>query len=197
MFYVYEIRIDQTGKICYVGKGSGDRLNFHATQVRRGKCVQPLHRKLQELVTRGFTFSAVKVQEFEDEATALSAERWRIAHYGMKNLFNSVAGGAGWTKTPEMRKRMSDAKRGIRLSAAHKRRISEALLGITRSAETRAKMSLGMRRSPLHAVSNEDWRAMRNSDLAVAHGLSKDVVKAFRHRYSKPFSPYFFHRRQT
>jgi hypothetical protein len=95
MFYVYKLEVVETGRVVYVGKGSGNRMYDHARAIRRGRPSQPLHKRLQKLVADGFSFRAVKVLETRTAHEALMAEDALIREYGKENLWNMYAGGGG------------------------------------------------------------------------------------------------------
>lgn len=191
MYYVYELRIVETGKTVYVGKGCGKRMYFHARAVKHSNPRQPVHRKLKLLMESGLHFVAVKVFESESESAVLSEEKRRIKTYGLASLFNSVAGGARtWAKSPEARQLFSLLQSGRTLSAATRKKISVALKGVRRSKETRARMSSAMQRSSLRQVSEIEWRHLSNAEIAINYGVTKTAVKVFRSRHGLAKAPY-------
>ena len=93
-FYVYELVIVPDGKVCYVGKGSGDRLNHHAKVVsnpRHKQFNRPLYRKLRAVIETGRTFSPRIVIASDSETAALVHEHALIEKHGFSNLFNTAS----------------------------------------------------------------------------------------------------------
>lgn len=102
-------------KVCYVGKGQGNRLNDHLRRALRPetKCGQKrLYRKIRAALASGKTVSGRVVYRTDDELDSLVKESELIRHYGFDNLFN-VASHAflGRTLKPEVRADISAASR--------------------------------------------------------------------------------------
>lgn len=114
-YYVYELVIQPDNKVCYVGKGKGNRMNDHIRRASRPefKCGQKrLYRKMREIMATGKTFTARKVFETDAELDALRFESELIKVYGFDNLFN-VASHAflGRTLKNEVRSDIAEASR--------------------------------------------------------------------------------------
>lgn len=114
-YYVYELVILPDQKVCYVGKGKGNRLNDHLRRAKRPefKCGQKrLYRRIREVLATGKTIEGRIVFETNDEMLALKEEARRIREYGFDSLFN-VASHAflGRTLKPEVRKDIAAASR--------------------------------------------------------------------------------------
>lgn len=99
MFYVYELIDPRTGRVFYVGKGKGNRINHHETEARKGR----LSRKcdlIRQIEADGLTIEKRKVKRFEIEDEAYEYEAELIEHYGLRNLTNVVPGGWGRASGP-------------------------------------------------------------------------------------------------
>lgn len=99
-YYTYELKIVPGDKVCYVGKGQGNRLNYHhwlaSKMVKLGIRVgrsSTLYDSLAGVLRCGKDFKAVKVFEYVDEEAALTEENRRIELYGIDNLFNILPHG--------------------------------------------------------------------------------------------------------
>jgi len=114
-YYVYELVIMPDDRVCYVGKGQGNRRYDHLRRASRPefKCGQKrLYRKMREVLALGKTIVSRVVFETDDELIALQTEADRIRSYGFENLFN-VASHAflGRTLKPEVRCDIAEASR--------------------------------------------------------------------------------------
>lgn len=135
MFYVYQYLHPQTRVPFYIGKGHGDRSQFHLhasnNEVHRNKLLQNTIKKVQ----RDGSDPLIEIlQEFEDEDKAYDEEERLIKLYGRRryeggSLCNLTLGGRGplglrhteeakqkmrKPKSDEARRRMSESKRGKR-----------------------------------------------------------------------------------
>jgi len=93
--YVYELVITETGKVIYVGKGSGQRMYYHAKAMKSKRVsTWPLYRRIKETVVDvGLTFHPRKIYETDDELAAYAFERDRINQLGLNTLLNAMPGG--------------------------------------------------------------------------------------------------------
>lgn len=137
-FYVYELVVVPDGNVCYVGKGTGTRMEHHRRILRSvARFRQPrLYEKLRELLSIGKDYEPRKVFETDDELAALAEERRRIALYGMRNLFNSshLSGSRAGHMDAKRRQAVADGVRRYyaKMEVAH---------GYKVSPEIRAKIS--------------------------------------------------------
>lgn len=114
MFYVYVHRRTDTNKVFYVGKGKRDR----ATSKQRNqywKRIVALHGYTIEIVVDGMP---------ENKAHQLEVEL--ISFYGKEKLANLTDGGEG--------------RSGSKQSDSTKKKISQKLVGIEKTAATKLKM---------------------------------------------------------
>lgn len=101
-FYTYKLAYPKSmgGAIFYVGKGTGNRINHHETEARKGvqsrKC-----NTIREIWAAGEQVVKEKDAFFEDADSAYLREIELIAFYGRKNLTNGTDGGEG---APPIRK---------------------------------------------------------------------------------------------
>lgn len=149
-------------KPIYVGKGSGNRVQHHAT---RKENVQ-LNNRLTKIQASGLTPVYKIIQNGLTDAESLSLERKLVACIGKKisctgPLLNKVEGGGGLTghtfsaehrrklsqrakeRAPvsqETKDKISATKTGKKLSSEHKRKISESNIGRTCSDKTKSKL---------------------------------------------------------
>ncbi len=100
-WYVYYISDPRTGKVRYVGKGSGERLFQHAAVARRLlKRGTPsalmrlscLHKWMIELWDLGLEEEYARVYRTDDEQDAYRHEARSISHFGLAQLLNSIPG---------------------------------------------------------------------------------------------------------
>jgi hypothetical protein len=135
-FYVYQLSISGSSIPFYVGKGKGARARQHTTASslkvssrKNGMIKGALKAGLEivpEILLSGLT-----------EAEAFEVERLLIASYGRLDrgtgcLANHTDGGDGASDAcrpmkEETKRKLSDARRNVPLSLAHRRRISEGL----------------------------------------------------------------------
>lgn len=90
-FYVYELRDPRSGRVFYVGKGTGLRLDHHTAGSDDEK-----RQRIDEIERAGFTVSRIVIGRFETEAEAYAVESVLIKWvYGFMNLTNKVHGHGG------------------------------------------------------------------------------------------------------
>lgn len=92
-FYTY-LLMRPDGSVFYIGKGTGDRINQHEGQARRGvdtyKC-----RVIRKVWEEGDQIIKQKVAFFDDEQDAYQLEILLISFFGRENLTNCTDGGEG------------------------------------------------------------------------------------------------------
>jgi hypothetical protein len=133
MFYVYQYLYPQTRVPFYIGKGHGERSQFHLhasnNEVHRNKLLQNTIKKVQR---DGCDPLIEILQEFEDENKAYDEEERLIKLYGRKRyeggpLCNLTLGGRGplgFRHSEEAKQKMRKPK-----SEKAKQRMSAAKLG--------------------------------------------------------------------
>lgn len=151
-FYVYTLAYPD-GRVFYVGKGSGKRIDCHERDARKGvstyKC-----RIIRKIWAGGGELIKTIVFRTDDEQEAFATEKRLIAAYGRKSLVNHTDGGQGHSGRPlpaEVRAKISAKLKGhapTRTGAhspATRARIGAAHRGKVMSPESRAKMRVSMK----------------------------------------------------
>lgn len=95
-FYVYTLAYPD-GKVFYVGKGQGNRINQHEHEARTGKDITNKHKVgvIRKIWAGGGEVVKEKIYETYDEQEALEVEQALIASIGRSNLTNLTDGGEG------------------------------------------------------------------------------------------------------
>lgn len=91
-WYVYELINPIDGKTFYVGKGSGNRIEQHEKEARKGVCSKKCN-KIKHIWSLGFEIQRKKNALFCDEQAAYDHETDLIAEIGLSNLTNIMPGG--------------------------------------------------------------------------------------------------------
>jgi hypothetical protein len=95
IYYVYTLA-RPTGEIFYVGKGKGNRIDWHEVEARNGvksyKC-----NIIRKIWREGGQVIKTRVYEGLTEREAFERERTLIATYGRERLTNLTDGGQGWS----------------------------------------------------------------------------------------------------
>jgi hypothetical protein len=98
-FYVYTLTDPRDGKIFYVGKGQGNRLNQHERDaVRHRHANWPKEHRIREILAARKSLVAEKVAFFDDEDEAYAHEAALIA--SLDGLTNIMPGGWGTRSEP-------------------------------------------------------------------------------------------------
>lgn len=147
-YYVYELIEASTGKVFYVGKGSGSRMYQHKVDALNPKYRyrRSLHCKIQSLYSKGEEFWYKKM-DCETEHEAYELEKYLIAEYGRKDLglgtlCNLTDGGEGAPKlTEESKKLRADKHRGLKRSLESRQLMKTRQLEL--AAERRALTGYG------------------------------------------------------
>lgn len=164
MHFIYILK-DESGHVFYVGKTSTPTKRFkrHLGHVRYGSHY-PVHNKLRKVITiKGNSDNIYEIiesnilQEKIDERETFFIKFYKERGCKLKNLTEGGEGGKGFTpeinkrgalkrtgrkRTEETRKRISEAKRGIKFSDSHKSSLKEAWKSRTPlSAEHYQKLS--------------------------------------------------------
>jgi hypothetical protein len=92
-YYVYELADPRDGKVFYVGKGKGRRINQHVQEAKSGKIGNPFKLDhIREILRAGHKVTERIVSSGLTEQDALRMEREHIASYGIGSLTNIAAG---------------------------------------------------------------------------------------------------------
>lgn len=171
-YLIYTLSDPDSGAIRYVGQTARTlevRLKFHCYDYKktthRGRWINSLRK-------RGVRPVIKEIDRVDENRWEAAEKKW-IAHYRSLgcDLVNGSDGGEGspgWVATPEFRKRMSDAHKGVPLSEEHKKKIGQAHKGRIISQETREKVSAFFKGRPI----SEAHR------LAISKGNKGRVVSA-------------------
>jgi hypothetical protein len=176
----------------YVGKGKGNRVNYH----KRRSDVSPMTHRLA-LMKREKIEPDIKVIQAIDEDHAFFLESCLIEIVGRRDmksgtLLNMTDGGDGASNlSPESRGKISKARKGKGLSPEHRVKLSEAKMGVKRgphSDETKAKISQSNKGKVCAPISNETRKKM--SDAHKGKKLSLDhITKLITANTGKKASP--------
>jgi len=93
MFYVYELKDSRDGEVFYIGKGTGDRLNEHASKVRKNRIPHNnirLYNRIAEIVDSGNKVEARKILITADAGLCFEVEAILINEYGTVRLCNKA-----------------------------------------------------------------------------------------------------------
>lgn len=186
-FYVYIHKRKTDGKVFYVGKGRANRAwvtksrsaKWHEIQSKYGHIVEIVQNNMQEW----WSF------ELEIETIAL---------YGLENLVNITAGGQGASGTKMKPKIMEMLKRRLKevgVSEAKKQKLRDANIGKKLSEETKKKISQalkGITHTPEAIANMKAAQSNRSAETRKKIGDSKrglkrpqSVIDALRKVHSK------------
>ena len=120
MFYVYELIDPRINQVFYVGKGSGNRCNFHASEVRKGRATNNPHkdRKIRQILNEGFEVIVRITAQTADEEEAYRIEEELQLFHGIANLTNICLGARPPRPdiSPQRRQAMRDAMVGNQIN---------------------------------------------------------------------------------
>lgn len=161
-YYIYVHRKATTGEIFYVGKGKDKRAWSHSGRTDFWKRVVSKHGLIVEIHTYG-------IQEWY----AFELESELIALYGrldtktgcLVNMCDGGEGPSGVIQSDATRKKISDARKGIKFSEDHRRKISQKRKGSSLTEATKSKMSMARKGKAHH----EQWR----------NNLARSIKKRF------------------
>lgn len=118
-FYVYLLIDPRTNSPFYVGKGKGDRIQFHEQELHaKGRLPwnQKLERKIKKIWSAGLTVKHRKIFQ-GNEPDCLNREVSTISKLGLENLCNLTQGGIGgdavsrrFRSDPAMRQKWRDVQ---------------------------------------------------------------------------------------
>lgn len=100
-FYVYELIDPRTGRVFYVGKGKGSRINAHELEARAGRLSRKCDR-IREIEADGLRVEKRHVRHFADEQAAYDYEAELVDFYGLANLTNLILGGGSSRSLPTL-----------------------------------------------------------------------------------------------
>jgi len=104
MFYVYFLINSLDNTVIYIGKGKGNRINYHEKNLKTHYNTK-LSRKINSIIKKGGKIIHEKVFETCNENDALLKEISLINEHGVKNLCNLTNGGEGgdtYTNNPNL-----------------------------------------------------------------------------------------------
>jgi len=130
------------GRVFYVGKGSGDRINQHEREAERG-CACHKCNIIRKVWRSGGEIQKEIVFRTSDEREALDYEIELIRHYGRENLANLTDGGdgaSGRVMSEEGRRRIGEATRNRKDSLLTRLKKSIASAARRHTDETREKI---------------------------------------------------------
>lgn len=101
-FYVYDLIDPRDGKVFYVGKGTGNRIDQHEREARAGRVSRKCDR-IRDIEAEGLSVIKKRVRSFADEQDAFDFEADRIDEIGLHNLTNVAPGGGIARGAPTLR----------------------------------------------------------------------------------------------
>lgn len=172
-YYAYVLVNPHSGKIFYVGKGKYDRLYKHERAILQGRKTHNnyLDNTIRLIHKTGGRVIHRKIIDNVDEPTAFEMEKSLIEQIGMDNLCNFTPGGDGASPNKEVRKKISENRKGIPVSEATRKLMSLQRTGKKASEKTKEKMSavkIGKPQTPAQREANkirsEKMRGRKFSD---------------------------------
>lgn len=161
--YVYIYRDPSRGnEPIYVGKGKGNRAQFHLSRTDKHPMTHRVQKMLRENVSPVVAFIASGI----DDELACLVEQEAISKFGRKdlgkgpllNLTDGGEGTSGRVASAALRANMSKAKAGAKYDGTNYRL---AALGRTYTEERNAKVSASLKGHPVSAATREKLRAAR------------------------------------
>lgn len=176
-FYVYRHRKADTGRVFYVGKGSGRRAWSIHQRNKKWKSIASAHGVIVEILMCGLT-----------EDAALNLERQWISIVGIDNLATFTLGGggiSGYEHTASTRERMSNSHKGRPMAEDSKIKLSETIRSSTRLIEAR-RVNFSGHNNPMNKDTNRKLHSermkinnpMNNKDTIDKMRTSKSGYKA-------------------
>lgn len=160
--YVYTLAYPD-GRVFYVGKGVGDRIHHHESEVRAGRTTNPYKENvIRRIWADGGQVVKTKLAYFRTHEEAVEYERALIFHTdGLTNLTAGGDGQVGVTFSEEHRRKLSEAQKGKPrepLPPEARQRVAEGNRGKRRSEETRRRMSESRMGKPMREEVKEKLR---------------------------------------
>lgn len=94
IWYVYQLVDPRTMKPFYIGKGKGNRIDYHEREASKGVCSKKC-KLINELTKENLIVIKEKIALFWDESAAYQCEKEVINFIGLRNLTNVMPGGIG------------------------------------------------------------------------------------------------------
>lgn len=127
--YVYTLAYPESmgGSVFYVGKGTGNRINDHEAEAKRGRKTNPYKNNIiRKIWSQGEQVVKEKIAFFETHQEACMYEIAMIFFLpGLTNLTYGGDGTMGIVVSDELRRKRSEAAKGRILSAEHRHKIGE------------------------------------------------------------------------
>ena len=136
IYYVYALIDPTTNLPFYIGKGKHNRMNDHFTDYNALENNKK-HNKINNIRSTGKEPFAIKLFENLNENDAYDIETSIIIEYGREDidpggiLTNNRLEAFPPIMTTEVREKISDSRKGIKFSSAHKKKLSIAKKGKT------------------------------------------------------------------
>lgn len=93
-FYVYELSDSESGEVFYVGKGQGERVDYHEKEARTN-CACRKCQRIRGIWAKGAAVAKRIVLHTNSEKDAYQYERQRIKQYPKDRLCNCKGGHSG------------------------------------------------------------------------------------------------------
>jgi hypothetical protein len=167
-YYVYVLSRPWNLVPCYVGKGSGARINVHERLGAR----HPNARLARLFVKAGGSLPKIKVAENLSEREAFIVEQELIAHFGRKILVNLTDGGDGVLMSPEIREKLRKAFTGKKLPEEVKQKISINHKSSERVKKNIAKLADDKRGKKL---TKEQAERLRQTRIGALHSEAAKI----------------------
>ena len=176
--YVYALAYPD-GKVFYIGKGQGQRIDSHEWEARRSVLGPHANTHkiniIRKIWASGGEVLKTRLAEFETGEEALFYEIALI--FFMNDLTNKTLGGdgaLGHTVSEEARRKMSQAQMGKSYGEERLRKMSEVQRGKELSAETRNKISAGLKGK---AHSEETRRKLSEAHSNRTHAPHSEATR--------------------
>lgn len=144
MSHVYCI-VHYASGLSYIGWSSGKpgcRWREHIRAALRGsENCRYLYNALRKYGSEAFGFAVYNVYATEAEGKQIEAFLIQELNTRAPNGFNLTAGGEGMCHHDDTKQKMSASHKGKIFSASHRRHLSEALKGVSKSDESKQKLS--------------------------------------------------------
>lgn len=145
IYYIYTLIDPRNNLPFYVGKGSGDRKDFHVRSVNHANADNPMKLNLiKKIISEGLSVQIEVVSDNLNETTAFENEKKLIRQYGRRNnntgiltnMSDGGAGNAGRVYNPEHGAKISQALTGKkRPDVAYRNQQKNKEMWETRKAE--------------------------------------------------------------
>jgi len=141
-YYVYTLAYPD-GRVFYVGKGTGRRINQHEIDARNPDIHSYKVHVIHKIWADGGQILKTKLAYFESEQDAFLLEIALIFLFEspLANLTYGGEGCSGAVRSEEHRRKLSEINRGRTLSEEHRRKLSQVRKGRIVSEETRLNMA--------------------------------------------------------